>query len=908
MKKKQFMSKLAALTMAAAMGITALPATAVFAADVVSVEPSNGTVTSPYVKNGDTTSDNFLLKTALGNAITTVENAGGIASDIDNATLQKKINDAFKSAHADYEIAITSKSLTPLALDDDGYLTQPTLTITAETATTTAGAAEARANVTFTINVDSLAPADRVAAAKLIVDAHYNDNESGVAVWNNDDNTITVKNKINAIITKYDDVDHSGATKHLVGVITTDTTPAAGTTGHTSFATTVSSANVTKADTADGSVAASATFTATRLDADAAGNKSTVTGTASSTFTGTIKKANQSSDDDAYETKIENALAAVNWTDDDFDESGSTPALSSSGVKKFVDAINGVDAKSGAAYTVSGTTYSLSNPATVSVQRLKNAEHGKAGSARLNFSLQRNATSPSSFVVKVNVTHGSATVKTEISDAITEAVTNLTTNKRLLQPKGNVAATKAEVTAAIKTAIDSTLANTLGTSTTIASEIASYDVVIPDDTESSTNGLQAGYQASTSSSAGYVKFYVAVKTGNKSAEDPTKDEVWYFGNNDERTAATAADNCYDISALPTLSENAATAITLPATTSYVDVTKKLEIKPTFTPDKANTYVIRWTSSNSAFKFDKANLAASYANATNTHPTYVTSDAETGYTADSNAKLVAPATAQVGDSTTVTAELIDDDGNVVSKATTLVTVSTAEFDDVKNSSAYYYNAVYKLAADKVIYKNGAYTKTAVVSGKGDNKFDPASDVTRAEFISFLYRMAQWNGVTREATSDDATNYGDKFGVVQYNALSANTDQHGLYPVFNDSAASSKFVDVDSKAYYAKAVDWAVANNITSGTDATHFSPNNKITRAEAVSFLQRMIAAGQTYNTKAGFVDVTDGAYYANAVNWAYSNGVTAGKDDTHFAPADTTSRAEAVTFIARAFGYVPALK
>ena len=121
----------------------------------------------------------------------------------------------------------------------------------------------------------------------------------------------------------------------------------------------------------------------------------------------------------------------------------------------------------------------------------------------------------------------------------------------------------------------------------------------------------------------------------------------------------------------------------------------------------------------------------------------------------------------------------------------------------------------------------------------------------------------------------------------------------FPVFTDSNASNKFTDVDANAYYAKAVDWAVANGIANGKTDTTFDPNGKVTRAEAVTFLYRYFAANQSYNA-ADFSDVSSTAYYANAVGWASSEGVTQGKSATTFAPSDTTTRKEAAAFIYRA--------
>lgn len=111
----------------------------------------------------------------------------------------------------------------------------------------------------------------------------------------------------------------------------------------------------------------------------------------------------------------------------------------------------------------------------------------------------------------------------------------------------------------------------------------------------------------------------------------------------------------------------------------------------------------------------------------------------------------------------------------------------------------------------------------------------------------------------------------------------------------------FTDVDKSAYYADAVAWAVANNITSGTSATTFSPNAACTRAQMVTFLWR--AAGEPkVNGSNPFTDVAADAFYYDAVLWAVSKGITSGTSATTFSPDATVTRGQTVTFLYRAAG------
>lgn len=120
------------------------------------------------------------------------------------------------------------------------------------------------------------------------------------------------------------------------------------------------------------------------------------------------------------------------------------------------------------------------------------------------------------------------------------------------------------------------------------------------------------------------------------------------------------------------------------------------------------------------------------------------------------------------------------------------------------------------------------------------------------------------------------------------------------VFEKDAPISKhpFLDVPAGAYYEDAVVWAVGKGITSGTNATTFDPNGTCTRAQAVTFLARAQNAKATGKT--AFSDVPADSYFADAVAWAQANGVTTGTSETTFSPDNDCTRAQIVTFLYRA--------
>ena len=169
-----------------------------------------------------------------------------------------------------------------------------------------------------------------------------------------------------------------------------------------------------------------------------------------------------------------------------------------------------------------------------------------------------------------------------------------------------------------------------------------------------------------------------------------------------------------------------------------------------------------------------------------------------------------------------------------------------FRDVSNS-AYYADAV-RWAVEQ-----------GITTGTTADTFSPNSGCTRAQIVTFLWRA---NGSPAP------------------------------------SSAENPFTDVNAGAYYADAVLWAVEQGITGGTTATTFSPDSGCTRAQAATFLWR--ASGSPAAGESGFADVADGAYYADAVNWAVANGVTQGTAAGTFSPNTACTRAQIVTFLYRA--------
>lgn len=153
---------------------------------------------------------------------------------------------------------------------------------------------------------------------------------------------------------------------------------------------------------------------------------------------------------------------------------------------------------------------------------------------------------------------------------------------------------------------------------------------------------------------------------------------------------------------------------------------------------------------------------------------------------------------------------------------------------------------------------------ITSGTSGMEFSPDKTCTRAQAVTFLWRA---NGQP-------------------------------------DATGSNPFADVSASSYYNEAVQWAVTNNITSGTSPNAFEPDAPVTRAQVVTFLYHDADNPSTSGSTL-FADVTTDAYYRDAVCWAVAQGITAGTSATAFSPDEICTRAQIVTFLYRASDDAP---
>ena len=177
----------------------------------------------------------------------------------------------------------------------------------------------------------------------------------------------------------------------------------------------------------------------------------------------------------------------------------------------------------------------------------------------------------------------------------------------------------------------------------------------------------------------------------------------------------------------------------------------------------------------------------------------------------------------------------------------------EFSDV-SADSWYYNAV------------SYVTSEGLMKGTSEDLFSPGQKLSRAMTVTILHRLA--------------------------GTPSAGT--------------AASFADVESGSWYDEAVAWAAEHGIVTGYDATHFGPEDYITREQMAAIFCRYAedagmdtaAGGSSIDLAAVFTDGSEVSPYAQAsVKWAVDSGLISGRDDGTLDPKGTASRAEAAQIL-----------
>ncbi len=165
-----------------------------------------------------------------------------------------------------------------------------------------------------------------------------------------------------------------------------------------------------------------------------------------------------------------------------------------------------------------------------------------------------------------------------------------------------------------------------------------------------------------------------------------------------------------------------------------------------------------------------------------------------------------------------------------------------FTDVK-TDAWYYSYVMEMA------------EADVIKGMTKTTFEPEGELTRAQAVTLLYRIA-----------------GEP-----------------------ETEGTLSFTDVKADVWYADAVKWGEKTGVVNGMTKTTFEPEGKVTRAQFVTMLYRYAGKPETKKTET-FTDLK-GDWYVDAVSWAEANGIVNGMTKTTFEPDGNCTRAQAAKIL-----------
>ena len=275
--------------------------------------------------------------------------------------------------------------------------------------------------------------------------------------------------------------------------------------------------------------------------------------------------------------------------------------------------------------------------------------------------------------------------------------------------------------------------------------------------------------------------------------------------------------------------------------NYCPDTELILVKPTATPTAKPATVSLTLDKKTANLVCGMNLTLKATlKGSSSKITWTSSDKKIA-TVDANGKVTAKKAGEV----TITATVADKTAKC--KVTVL-------YKDVTNKDDFWYAPTNYLTAKGVV--KGYANQT---------EFRPANDCTRAQMVTFLYRLQGEPKI---------------------------------------KATTCKFDDVKSGDYYYKPVIWAVENGITTGVSATKFEPQKVCTRAQTVTFLWRMAGKPEPGKNAKTFKDVKTTDYFYKATLWASDLKILAGLPNGKFDPKGKCLRRQMVTFLYKYDKYV----
>ena len=184
----------------------------------------------------------------------------------------------------------------------------------------------------------------------------------------------------------------------------------------------------------------------------------------------------------------------------------------------------------------------------------------------------------------------------------------------------------------------------------------------------------------------------------------------------------------------------------------------------------------------------------------------------------------------------------------------------------------------------------------LSSRDENSSSQFVDIKEKDYF---YKAANWAANTGVTAGVDSTHFGPSQKCTRAQVMTFLWKANGAP---EPKEKNNPFVDVKTSNYYYKPVLWAVENGITTGTSPTTFSPNAACTRGQVMTFLWHANGNPPNSTNTNPFSDVKSNDYYYSPVLWAVDNQITSGTSADRFSPNQTCTRAQIVTFIWKSQG------
>ena len=169
----------------------------------------------------------------------------------------------------------------------------------------------------------------------------------------------------------------------------------------------------------------------------------------------------------------------------------------------------------------------------------------------------------------------------------------------------------------------------------------------------------------------------------------------------------------------------------------------------------------------------------------------------------------------------------------------------------------------------------------------------------------FTFDSWNVISGGASVADRTSASATFTMPDSDVKISGSYKVSAGPGGSSwSGKTNPFLDVSEGTYFYDPVLWAyyASPQVTNGIDETHFGPASTVTRGQCVAFLWRAMGEPEPTSTTNPFVDVPASQYYYKPVLWAVEKGITKGTDASHFSPDQKLSTAHIITFLYRTLG------